>query len=548
MIKFERHPEIAINATEWATGRYKAAYRNDYLEGFRRVKEGIWDERTFLRTLFAQDLWFLVNFGFAITNKDSWNGEKAHHPFVVRMCRMVEEGPRTGTLDIWARAHWKSTVITQAETFQFQVRNPDSCTGIFCYNRPAAKKPLRGLKILMEESDLLKWCFPAVLWGKPETEAPKWSEDDGLVLKRGNKSRRESSVEAHGLIEGMPTGSHFERLVFDDLETDDIRDSPDQLDKVFSKFQMASVNLGTMSDSNEKRVIGTYYSHFGPNVRIRDMKYPDGRKVFQLRLIPGSVDGTREGKPVLMDKGAWEEAKMSPHFNSQQLCDPTPSSEIKLDFKMLKPIEPQFVPRDIWKFMVLDQAGGDETDKVSKDLWSFGVVGVEPCRNDIGQSKVFLLDCEAAQMSHSEGIDGVVRMYCRNGIIQQMGVEKVGLSTTEMHITTALRAVGRRLSLDAGNLVLLKPAGRSKEFRVESALQWPLNNGMLYYSTAIHSRYIGIIQEEMAKFPFFHTDVLDMWAYVYDMIKTFRFVDYRDQNEREEPAVEYYGQSSVTGY
>jgi len=525
MIKFTRHPEIALNALEFASGGFKTHYTKDYDAIFRDVASGRLGERDVLRSLFANDLWFLVHYGFCIP--------VANHPFWVRMCRMVEQGPRTDTLDIWARFHGKSSILTQAETFQFEMKNPDKCTGIFCYARPAAKKPLRSLKVLMEESDLLRWCFPEVLWARPDVEAPKWSEDDGLILKRSNSSRKESSIEAHGLIEGMPTGSHFERNVFDDLETDDIRESPDMLTKVYSKFQMASVNLGTGSDTDQTRVIGTYYSHFGPNVKIRDMEYPrtekeieenkPARKVYALRLIPGSVDGTREGAPVLMDVNSWEKAKMSAHFNSQQLCDPTPSSEIRLNGAYLKPIEPQFIPRTIYKFMVLDQAGGDETQKQSGDLWSYGVIGIEPVLDDIGQSNVYLLDIEADKMSHSEGIDGVVRMYTRNGIIHQMGVEKVGLSTTEMHITNALRMKGRRLSLDAGNLVLLKPAGRSKEKRVENALQWPLNNGKLFYSTSIPIKYIDAIVEEMQKFPFYHVDILDMWAYAYDLFKEFRF-------------------------
>jgi hypothetical protein len=92
---------------------------------------------------------------------------------------------------------------------------------------------------------------------------------------------------------------------------------------------------------------------------------------------------------------------------------------------------------------------------------------------------------------------------------------------------------GRRLSLDAGNLVLLKPAGRSKEKRVENALQWPLNNGKLFYSTAIPRKYIDAILEEMLKFPFYHVDILDMIAYSYDLFKEYRFPIRR----REEPRV-----------
>jgi hypothetical protein len=279
------------------------------------------------------------------------------------------------------------------------------------------------------------------------------------------------------------------------------------------------------------------------------MKYPDGRKIYHLRLIPGSNDGTRDGKPILMDPLSWEKAKMSVHFNSQQLCDPTPTSDIKLDFAQLRPVEPAFIPKDVYRVMVLDQAGGDETDKQSTDLWTYGVFGVEPCVDDIGQSKVYMLDVEADKMSHSEGIDGVTRMYLRNGIIQQMGVEKVGLSTTEIHISNALKAHGRRVTLDSGNLVLLKPAGRSKIYRIESALQWPLNNGKLYYSTAIPKRYIEAIHEEMMKFPFFHVDILDMWAYLYDVVKEVNFFDEWGEEDTERPHnYVQEGRDRVTGY
>jgi hypothetical protein len=214
---------------------------------------------------------------------------------------------------------------------------------------------------------------------------------------------------------------------------------------------------------------------------------------------------------------------MSVHFNSQQLCNPTPTSDIRLDHTMLQAVEPKDIPREIYKFMVIDQAGDDSQNKQRGDLWSYGVLGIDPKIDDVGASDVYILDIEANRMSHSEGINGIVQMYLRNGMIMQLGVEKVGLSTTEIHIVNALRAKGRRLSTEQKNLVLLTPAGRSKEYRVESALQWPLNNSKLFYSTAIAPYYIGAIREEMQKFPFYHVDILDMLAYAYDLFKSFRF-------------------------
>jgi hypothetical protein len=541
LIDFVPHPEIAMSKGEYDPSVHKAIYKFNYREVFKSLIDApVQQQVGVFKRLIEEDLFFVVLAVMQIP--------KANHPFVVNRCMDVQDGAGTDTLDVWARFHWKSTIITIGETIQYHLKHPDHCTCIMAYARPLAKKFLESIKNVFETSGVLKGCFPESVWQKPEVEAPSWSLDGGLRLKGASASRKESTIEAFGLIEGQPTGRHYERVVFDDLETDDIRESPDMLEKVYSKFEMAG-NLGTGSEKDITRIIGTYYSHFGPMIRIRDRKYQDGRPMYSLRLIPGSDNGKRDGTPIWMDQKNWDKEKTSQFFNSQQLCDPTPLSELKLDFRQLKKIEVDKLPRNLYKFMVLDQAGGDETAKASRDMWSYGVVGVRPQIDDIGQSDVYLLDVEADKMSHAEGIDGVTRMYLRNGIINQLGVEKVGLSTTEIHITNALRAYGRRISLDARNLVLLKPGGRSKEFRVESALQWPMNNGKLWYSDAIHTRYIQAIEEEMMKFPFFHVDILDMWAYVYDLIKTFHFVDYRDEEFFNVPQeVDFHGMSSITGY
>jgi len=537
MIDFVPHPEIAMSDAEYDPGRHRAVYRMNYAEIFGALARGEIDARSTYRQLVERDLFFVVCFIMQIP--------KANHPFVVNRCWDIQSGPRTDTLDIWARYHFKSSIVTIGETIQYSLLNPTHCSCILAYARPLAKKFMEAVKNVFETSATLKFCYPDVVWEKPSVESSSWSLDGGLRLKGASASRKESTVEAFGLIEGQPTGRHYERVVFDDLETDDIRESPDMLEKVYSKFEMDD-NLGTGSDRDITRIVGTYYSHYGPMVRIKNRKYGDGRSMYKLRLIPGSDNGQRDGVPVLVEPNTWEKLKTSQFFQSQQLCDPTPVSELRLDFKQLRVVDVKEVPRDLYKFMVLDQAGGDDTSRESGDKWSFGVIGVKPKVDEIGASEVYLLDLEADKMSHSQGIDAVVRMYLRNGMIMQLGVEKVGMSTTEIHIANALRACGRHISIDSRNLVLLNPKGRSKEFRVESALQWPLNNGKLFYSSAIHSGYIQAIEEEMSKFPFYHVDILDMWAYVYDMVKEFQFRDYRDEGKELKSELDF--NPFVAGY
>ena len=89
--------------------------------------------------------------------------------------------------------------------------------GIFSHTRPIAKAFLRQIKNELERNEWLKELFPEVLWEDPR-KAPKWSEDEGIVVKRSSNPK-ESSVEAWGLVDGQPTSKHFGALVYDDIVT-----------------------------------------------------------------------------------------------------------------------------------------------------------------------------------------------------------------------------------------------------------------------------------------------------------------------------------------
>lgn len=500
-------------------------YKFDYEAIFREVAGGRLDKLATYRTLILDDLWFIVYFVLGV--------KSANHPFVVKYCQAVERGPKSNTLDLVARGHFKTSIITKAEIIQKVLKNPESRIGIFSHTRPSAKSFLRGIKTVLESNEELKGCFPDVLYQDPLAESRKWSEDDGLVVRCKGLGQNESTIEAWGLIEGMPTGKHFTHRVYDDIETPDIVASPEQIEKQKLQFNM-SQNLYDLSE-NTHRVVGTPYHHAGVLTWIRDQKVigdaskyflrkdKEGKFRYFLRRLAATSDGTANGAPVLINQEELDKLKMDEYqFNCQQLCDPTPISYAgRLKKENLKEIHPERIPDDIYKFMMVDPAGGEVNRR--SDAWGLVVIGVEPVIDDIGASSVYILDLMIAPMTDSESIENITRMYLKAGMVMQVGVEKVGLSSVEQHVANALRAKGRYISLDNETLIILTPAGRSKKERIRQALEWPLNNGKLYINQYIPTAYKDRLRLELDNFPYWHDDGLDAVSYGYDILKDYKF-------------------------
>lgn len=502
---------ITINGIDF-TPIPDVRYCFDYVAMYDDIQAGVYPELSVWRNVILNDLWFIVYFILG----EGKNSPRANHPFIVKACQEVQEGPASDTLDLWAREHFKSSVITVAETIQYSLKYPDKSTCIFSYARPVAKKFLFEIKSVFENSRMLKACFPDVIWDNPESQAPIWSLDDGLILNRKG-TRKEPTIMAAGLVEGMPTGMHYDRMIFDDIVTEDIATSVEVMEKVKLKFDSAQ-NLGT--DGGVHRVIGTYYHHNDPLVYIAGKKDMDDGVTpeYHLRLKPATDNGEASGKPVLLSAERFKKLKGTATFNCQQLLNPTPIGTRKLDSSMLQEIDREDIPSNLYRFMMVDPAGEGE------DSWGMFVCGVEPVVDEIGASNVYILDCVIDNLQISHAIEMATKMYMRNGIVEQIGVEKTGLSTMETHIANALKSMGRRISVEDKTLVLLKPAGRAKVTRIENALAWPLLNSKIFISNSVPAMYKGVLKQEMDQFPFGkHDDGIDALSYLYDMLHDYGF-------------------------
>jgi len=204
------------------------------------------EDQKAIKDLCLTDLFFLLTVGC--------KRQDADHDWIYDRCREVEANP-DGHLDLWSREFFKSSIITFGKTLQDILNNPNITVGIFSHTRPIAKAFLAQLKREMEINTFLQGLFPEILYKEPKSQAPKWSLDSGIVVKR-DSNKKECTIEAWGLVDGSPTSKHFDLLVYDDVVTKASVNTPEQIAKTTEAWEL-SLNLG--AQGGKRRYIGTRY-------------------------------------------------------------------------------------------------------------------------------------------------------------------------------------------------------------------------------------------------------------------------------------------------
>ena len=152
-----------------------------------------------------------------------------------------------GYLDLWARGgHYKIAQFSRSGwTIQDILNNPEITVGIFSHTRPIAKGFLRQLKRELESNETLKAIFPEILYANPKADSPKWSEDEGIIVRR-KSNPKEATIEAWGLVDGQPTSKHYKLMLYDDVVTRESVTTPDMINKTTEAWELSS-NLTSKS-------------------------------------------------------------------------------------------------------------------------------------------------------------------------------------------------------------------------------------------------------------------------------------------------------------
>ena len=290
------------------------------------------------------------------------------HPWLYARCREVENFP-DGYLDLWAREHYKSTIITYAGGIQEILKNPEITIGIFSHTSPIAKGFLRQIKRELETNEVLKQLFPDILYENPWKDAPNWSLDSGITVKRSSNSK-ESTVEAHGLVDGQPVSKHFALRVYDDVVVPASVSTPEQVQKTTEAWELSD-NLGTVDGRSWH--IGTRYSFDDTYEQIIK------RGACRPRIYPATHDGTITGRPVLFPPDVWQQKvrdQGEATIACQMLQNPLSGTHRMFDVKDLKIYEIR--PQTLQVYIMVDPA---RSQKKGSDNTAIAVIGIDYAGN-----------------------------------------------------------------------------------------------------------------------------------------------------------------------
>jgi len=414
--------------------------------------------------------------------------------FAFERCREVEAHP-DGYLDLWSREHWKSTIITFGKTLQDVLADPEITIGIFSHTRPVAKAFLRMLMRELETNRALHAAFPDVLCGSDIRQYAKFSEDDGVIVKR-KTNPNEATIEAWGLVDGQPTSKHFRVLLYDDVVVAGSVTTPEMIAKVMLEMER-SYNLGTTP--GVKRGAGTRWAFNDAYKTVID------RGTFILRSHPGRKGGTEEGESVLWndETHAKKRSEQGPYtYAAQILLNPKADAAMGFKREWLRHYRKTPPLGKLNCYILVDSAN---TKRKESDYTAMMVVGLGSDGN------YYLLDMVRDRLNLTERVERLFTLH-RKYKPKQVRWERYGnMSDGE--------AVKREQENQNYRFDITEVAGQTKKDDRIRRLIPAFENGKFYLPTTLHvtdwqkntvDLVHSFVEEEYYPFPTcIHKDMLD---------------------------------------
>jgi len=411
----------------------------------------------------ANDRYYLLT--VTCKRHDAW------HPWLFERCREVEANP-DGHLDLWARYHYKSTICTFAGCIQEIICDPEITIAIISGTNAVALPFLKQIQEELERNDDLKRIHHDVFWAEPRKEAPQWSREKGIVVKRkGNP--KEATIEAFGLIDGARTGRHFALLNYDDLIDETMVGTPEMVQKVTQKWELSD-NLGQLAGTRKWHQ-GTRYSYGDTYGVILD------RGVLKERRYPATHNGALNGDPIMLSRDRWEEIKKTQKSTvaAQMLLNPLAGSQNTFAIGSIRQYE--VIPSILNVYIMVDPSKGRG---VRSDRTAIIVIGVDVAGNK------YLIDGYAHRMRLSERLQKLRQLEQKwrmhPGVqLVRIGYEQYGMQSDLETIEETMQRDGFYFAIEEMNSAKDGSGKNAKPDRI-SRLEPDMNRNAFYVPAVVH--------------------------------------------------------------
>ncbi len=478
------------------------------------------------------DLRFLLRYNLFILLTCGCNRKHLINQWAYDRCLEIQKQP-DGMIDLWAREHYKSTIITFGKTIQdimtshgeqnkdvnqylldqlsqyINIDQQEEATiGIFSCTKTLAESFLWEIKKELEQNIDLQSIYHDIFYKLPDKYSDKWSMQSGINVKR-KSVRKEATVEAWGLITGQPTGKHFSICVYDDIITHDIVKTL-YLTAVATTSWENSLSLG--SQNGVVRYVGTrkhYNDTYSEIIR---------RNAATLRrYTPYKNNDISQGLALFTPEEAEQRRKSMGEttWASEYLQEPLKDSAISFDTEKVR-YHTVTDTSGLSLYMYCDPANAQKERRAGKkgsDFTVYSVIGI-----DRGGGLI-LIDCIRDRLSPSQKFDAIYSLWEKYKKIKNIYYEETGLcsdiaqfkerATERNHLTfTSLFVKLSSRMAKQDRLIKLEPLLEQGKLFVPKELIKKRINGQVYNLTE------ELIKREMMMFPFSeHDDIMDTLAY-----------------------------------
>lgn len=409
---------------------------------------------------------------------------------------------------LWARGHFKTSLITEAHSLWLIVNNPNIRLLVVSNTLEIAKKILNNVRSQFMNNEDFRYFFPEFCPKVSKEGKIEFGTTENFTVPNRTKSIKEPTMMCAGVGTNL-TGLHFDYMKIDDLVTRESVSNDTQIQA--SKDYYSSLRqLFDNPTLPKEDVIGTtyhfadLYAGFKGSLDFEQSFVPvqngDGTINFFERFSLDGINSIRNDPTV----GPYE-------FNAQYMLNPINPAEAKFKDEWWKCYDT--LPNGLAEHIFVDPASTQKkkSDYTVIERWGVSFDGTH-----------YLLEGIRDKMTVFQRIDAVTAMAKRAKNLKQVKYEVLGGRHGDLE-SLKDRFYKEHITISP---LETKATTSSKKDRIEQRLVGQFHAGKIYFPTNCFFKskldgktydFVQLYKNEFLQFPYCeHDDILDCHSQMFE--------------------------------